>query len=101
MPVAGSTDATMTMVLNFNAGSISGTTAGDITYFTGSTLATDSGASGTVTGTISGNGVSGTFSLADDVALASHGYEGNLYGWDGDDIGGGVIGSVTGPGGSS
>lgn len=100
-PVGFATDGTFTMLLDFSDGSIGGTTSGTITYLNGSSLAQDSGATGTVTGTIAGNGVAGTFSLIGANSSASHTYEGNLYGWDAGDIGGGVIGTVTGPSGSS
>ena len=100
VPAGWSTDGTFTMALNFDTGSIGGTTAGRIFYWDGSTLQQDNGATGTVSGVIVGNGIGGTFTLVGSASSATHTYEGNLYGWDATEIGGGVVGSVSGPGGT-
>jgi hypothetical protein len=100
-PVGGATEGTLTMAIDFSTQSISGTTAGTITYFEeGTGLQQDMGATGTISGTVSGNGIGGNFTLVGTVANANHTFEGNVFGYDGDDIGGGVIGSVTAPDGT-
>ncbi|MXQ08676.1 hypothetical protein GQ651_12540 [Alphaproteobacteria bacterium GH1-50] len=101
IPAGAATDGTMSMLVDFDSRTISGTTAGDIYYITsGKTLQVDGGATGTISGSVSGNGVAGSFTLNGAESSAFHSFEGNVFGWNADDIGGGVVASITGPGGT-
>ena len=100
-PTGVGANGTFNMVLNFDGSSLSGTTAGSVFYTDGASTLQEDIATGTVSGVIAGNGIGGTFTLAGPNSSASLIFEGNMYGWDHEEIGGALIGTITGGGGTN
>ncbi len=56
------------------------------------------GGTGTITGSVTGNGVSGSLTMNTENASTTAVFEGSIFGWDGKDIGGALVGTTTGGG---
>ena len=100
-PTGVGANGTFNMVLNFDGSSLSGTTAGSVFYTDGASPLQEDIATGTVSGVIAGNGIGGTFTLVGPNSSANLIFEGNMYGWDREEIGGALIGTITGGGGTN
>lgn len=91
-------DGTFDMTVNFDSGSVTGSTLGDISVLNPSFNVTDADATGTISGSTSGNGFTGNWTLNGATYAMNAGFAGKTYGWNAEDVGGALVGTITGGG---
>ena len=89
---------TFDMTVDFDTGLVDGTTAGSISVLGASVNVTDSGATGLINGSTIGNGFTGSWTLNGSTYALDADFAGKTYGWEAEDIGGALVGTVTGGG---
>lgn len=89
-------NGTLDMTLNFNDNSVSGTTDGSLFFSSGGGTPLTPDASGSINGTVTDGGISGTFTWSGGGLSAQTTFAGKIFGWTGEELGGGMIGSVNG-----
>ncbi len=89
-------NGTFDMDVNFDSQTITGTTGGDINVSANGGGLNSYAATGTIAGSTSGNGLVGTMTFDSAGGNASLTFAGKTYGWAADEIGGALIGSISG-----
>ncbi|NNJ68672.1 MAG: hypothetical protein HKP54_11620 [Boseongicola sp.] len=91
-------NGTFDMNVDFDTQSITGTTGGDINISVNGGGLNSYAATGTVSGSTDGNGLIGSMTFDSAGGNASLTFAGKTYGWNADEIGGALIGSISGTG---